>query len=45
MRTGEQALPEELHHRVSVPALERVKRAIVREGAVGHENVTVRMPL
>ena len=34
--TGQQALPEELHDRVSVPCLERVKRAVVREGAVGH---------
>ena len=43
--TGEQALAEQLHHRVSVPRLERVKRAIVREGAVGHKDVSMRMPL
>jgi hypothetical protein len=43
--TGQQALAEQLHHRVSVPRLERVKRAIVREGALGHEDVSMRMPL
>jgi len=43
--TGQQALAEQLHHRVSVPRLERVKRAIVREGALGHEDVPMRMPL
>jgi hypothetical protein len=41
----QQALAEQLHHRLSVPCLERVKRAIVREGAVGHENVSMRVPL
>ena len=43
--TGQQALAEKFHDRVSVPGLERAKRAIVRERAVGHEKVTVRMPL
>jgi hypothetical protein len=38
--TGEQALAQQLHHRVSVPRLARVKRAIVREGAVGHNDVS-----
>jgi len=42
---GEQAFAEQLHDRVSVPGLERVKRTIVRERAVGHEKVTMRMPL
>jgi hypothetical protein len=41
----QQALAEQLHHRVSVPRLERVKRTIVRERALGHEKVTMRMPL
>jgi hypothetical protein len=41
----QQALAEQLHDRVTVPGLERVKRTIVRERAVGHEHVTVRMPL
>ncbi len=43
--TGQQALAEKFHDRVSVPGLERAKGAIVRERAVGHEKVTVRMPL
>jgi hypothetical protein len=41
----QQALAEQLHHRVSVPGLERVKRTIVRERAPGHEKVTMRLPL
>ena len=32
---GEQALAEQLHHRFGVPALERVKGAVVREAAIG----------
>lgn len=43
--TGEEALAEQLHDRVSVPGLERVKRAIAGERAVGHEDVSMRMPL
>ena len=38
-------LAEEPHQRLSVPGRERVERSIVREGAVGHENVTMWMPL
>ena len=43
--TGQQALPEQLHHRVSVPRLDRVKRPVVRERSVRHEKVTMWMPL
>jgi len=39
--TGQQALAEKFHDRVSVPGLERAKGAIVRERAVGHEKVPV----
>jgi hypothetical protein len=42
--TGQQALAEKFHDRVSVPGLERAQGAIVRERAVGHEKVSVRMP-
>jgi hypothetical protein len=43
--TGQQALAEEFHDRVSVPRLERVKDAVIREHAVGREDVSMRMPL
>jgi hypothetical protein len=43
--TCEEALAEELHDHVKVPRLERVKRAIVGEGTLGRENVSVRLPL
>jgi hypothetical protein len=43
--TGQQALPEQLHDHITVPGRERVKGAVVREGAVGHEDVSMRMPL
>ena len=39
--TAEQALTEQLHHHVRIPAREGVKRAIVREATVGQEKVTV----
>ena len=42
---SQKTLAEQLHHRVTVPRRERVKRAIVREGTVGHEDVSMRMPL
>src|SRR6266581_7857992 len=42
---SQKTLAEQLHHRVTVPRRERVKRATVREGTVGHEDVSMRMPL
>ena len=38
---SQKTLAEQLHHRVTVPRRERVKRAIVREGTVGHEDVSM----
>jgi hypothetical protein len=43
--TGQQALPEQLHDHITVPGRERVKGAVVREGTVGQEDVSMRMPL
>ena len=45
IRPGQKDLAEQLHDPVTVPCLERVKGAVVREGTVGHEDVSVRMPL
>jgi hypothetical protein len=44
-KAGEKALAEQLHDRVRVPCLEWMKGAVLRERSVGHEDVTVGMPL
>ena len=41
----EKALAKQLHHRFAVPGREGVECAMVREGAVGHEKVSMWMPL
>jgi hypothetical protein len=38
-------LAEELHQGFAIPVRERVESAVLREGAVGYENVTMRMSL
>jgi len=43
--TGQQALAEQLHDRLAVPILERVKSTLVRKRAIGREDVSVWMPL
>jgi hypothetical protein len=37
--TGHQPLAEQLHDHITVPCLERVKGAVVRERTVGQEDV------
>jgi hypothetical protein len=44
-QTGEQALAEQLHHRLAAPAREGMEAAIVRKDTVGQEKVSVGVPL
>jgi hypothetical protein len=43
--TGEQALPEQLHHGIGVPALQAVKGAVFAEASIRRQQVSVRVPL
>jgi hypothetical protein len=42
--TGEQALAEQLHHGIGVPAPERVKGAVFGEASIRGQQVSVGMP-
>jgi hypothetical protein len=42
---GEQPFTEQLHHLFAIPALDGVKGAVAGEGPIGHEQVSMGVPL